>query len=74
MFEIVFVIMTLIGGQPAIIGMPETTKFKDAAACEAFGEKMVPRVQDYTRGGIQAIEWDHPVEVKWQCEATGDPA
>jgi hypothetical protein len=31
-------------------------------------------VQDYTRGGIQAIEWDHPVEVKWQCEATGDPA
>lgn len=46
--------------------VPETQPFASSAACQAFGEEMTPRMQDWVRGRLGA-EWNHTVQIAFRC-------
>ena len=50
--------------------MNEYTKFATPKECYEFGEKMKPRVMDYIRGA-KGLEWNHPIQVAFQCQLEG---
>lgn len=67
MVKLIWLIAT-ISAQGNVRGtMPETKQFPSMEACAAYAQIMVPRVQDYVRGIVQG-DWDHPVEVKHECD------
>lgn len=53
--------------------LPESTKFPDKEACDAFGKTMIPRMEDWIRGVLKA-DWNFPVAVYYACKPSGDPA
>jgi hypothetical protein len=53
--------------------LPEATKFKDDAECQAFGKQMAPRLADWVRGMFQ-LDWRAPIAVGFECRIAGDPA
>lgn len=73
MFKIVFMAAFVTMQGPTVQPVEETTKFKSAKECEAFGGEMHGRVADWVRGVLHA-DWDYKVKVMWKCEAEGDPA
>jgi len=73
MLKIVFSIMTLTTQGPVKGDIAERPVFQDEATCIAYGEKMLPRVEDWVRGAT-GMEWDHPVIVTFQCVPNGQGA
>lgn len=73
--KIVWTAAVVIPGYgPVIRDIPEPDeKFATQKECDAFGEKMVTRTEDWVRAALSA-KWDFPVKVVWRCEAEGDPA
>ena len=65
--------VTVISTGPTGGRTPERHRFKDMADCAAFGALHVGRMHDWVRGLIRA-DWNHPVEVAFDCKPVGDPA
>jgi hypothetical protein len=72
MLKLIWTIATLTLQGPLVTDVPETTKFKDQAACMEFGKQMMPRLADWARGRLNA-DWDHEIKVVFRCEAAGQP-
>lgn len=73
MFKLLWAIAIMTAQGPMQATIPETTTFKDKAACERFGVEMTPRLQDWARGRINA-DWNIPAQSAFRCEMAGDPA
>ncbi len=58
---------------PIMKDLHEPDRFKDMAACDAFGERMAKRTEDFVRGALN-VTWETPVMIVWRCEPVGDPA
>jgi hypothetical protein len=67
MLKLIWTVATLTVQGPLVTDVPESTTFRDAAACVAFGEAMAPRVADWVRGAIRT-DWEHEVGVTFRCE------
>lgn len=72
MIKLIWVAAILTAQGPMMGEVPESTTFKDRVECQAFGEKMTPRLQDYVRGLAKA-DWHDDVQVAFRCEANGQP-
>lgn len=72
MFKLLWVIAVMSANGPIIRPIPETTTFKDKAACEQFGKDMTPRLQDWARGALNA-DWNVEIRSAFKCEPAGDP-
>ncbi|HWV44109.1 hypothetical protein [Pseudorhodoplanes sp.] len=73
MFKLLWAIAVMTAQGPMQGTIPESTTFKDRAACEAFGAEMTPRLQDWARGRLNA-DWNIEVRSAFRCEPAGDPA
>lgn len=72
MIKLVWIIAILTANGPVFRAIPETTTFKDIAACEKFGEEMSKRVEDWARGALNA-DWDVEIKSAYQYEKPGQP-
>jgi hypothetical protein len=70
MLKLIWTVAALTLQGPLVADVPETTKFEDRAKCVAFGERMTPRMADWTRGVLRA-DWNHEVGVRFRCEVDG---
>lgn len=72
-FMLVWAVATMSAQGPVATHVPETTRFETAEACQEFGVKMTPRLQDWVRGAVRA-DWDHEVRVTFRCGPIGQEA
>ena len=72
MIKMLWIVTTLTVSGPMTVTVPETTVFNDQTACARFAEDMTGRMQDWVRGALRA-DWDLKVDIKFRCEASGDP-
>lgn len=70
---LVWAVATMSAQGPVATHVPETTRFETVQACQEFGVKMTPRLQDWVRGAVRA-DWDHEVRVAFRCAEAGAPA
>lgn len=72
MIKLLWLVVT-IGAQGPMSGrIQEPQTFDTLAECQAYGERMAPRMEDWARGYIGA-HWSHPVQVQFRCDE-GEPA
>lgn len=72
MIKLVWVIAVMTANGPMFRAIPETTQFKDQAACEKFGKDMTPRLEDWARGALNA-DWNIEIKSAYKCEPAGQP-
>lgn len=72
MIKLVWLAIIMTSQGPAGGEIPESTTFKTREECQAFGEAMTPRLEDYVRG-LTRQDWSNEVRVRFKCEPNGQP-
>lgn len=71
MFKLLWIVVVMAASGPTALTVPESAKFESRDACETFGKRMTPRMQDWMRGRL-GMDWDGLVHVGFRCDA-GEP-
>jgi|GEM_PF-6012934 len=72
MITLVWLALIVTSNGYVAVPIPESSEFRTAEECRAFGEKMAPRLADYARGMVRA-DWRQKVDVIFECSAPGQP-